>query len=160
MEIGSKACEFLAPEHLVRHTEVDDEEGLRWPKLLAKQEEQEANNRYTMAEAHYDRARKEPCGRYSTAHNGPCPGKPVLRASSGQNDIHKRLFVGCDMWRPREKNHRFIDCRDLDPIAVLRVWGKEQCKVPDDFLEQLDFTWDNVKGISDFQFRFKTNTSL
>ena len=119
MELGSKGCEFLAKEHLESHTEVNDEEGLRWPKLLAKQEEQESNNHYTKAAEHYARAQKQHCERYSTTHNRQCPGKPVVRVLSGERDINKRLFVGCDLWRPREKHHIFMDCRNLDPVAVL-----------------------------------------
>jgi hypothetical protein len=147
----------LAQEHLIPHTEVSDEEGLRWPKLLARQEEQEANNCYANVQQHYNQAIKEPCGRYSTGHiNRICPGKPVLRALSGEKDIHKRLFVGCSLWKPREKNHRFLSCRNLDPIVVLRVWGKAQCKVPQEFLDQLNFTWDDIEGI-DFQFQVDAN---
>jgi hypothetical protein len=148
MGIGSKGCEFLAKEHLEPHTEVSNEEGLRWPKLLAKQEEQDSNDRYTKAAEHYERARKQTCERYSPAHNGPCPGKPVIRVLSSEKDINKRLFVGCDHWNYREKGHMFIDCRNLDPVAVLRIWGKENCWVPDDFLEKLEFTWDDVEGIT------------
>jgi hypothetical protein len=160
METGSKACEFLAHEHLVPHTEVSDEEGLRWPKLLAKQEEREANNCYTHAQQHYDEAIKEPCGRYSPGHpNRVCPGKPIIRALSGEKDVHKRLFVGCSLWKPREKNHRFVACRNLDPIAVLQVWRKAQYEVPQKFLDQLVFKWDDVEGI-DFQFQFETNAYI
>jgi hypothetical protein len=147
---GSKSCEFIAKEHLEPHTEVSDEDGLSWPKLLAKQEEQESNNHYTKAAEHYAQVKDVHCEKYSPAHRDcHCPGKPVIRVlNSGENNISKRLFVGCDQWRPREKHHIFVNCNNLDPVAVLRVWGKENCWVPDDFLRQLDFSWDDVEGIN------------
>ena len=44
---GVKACEFLPDKMKKSYTEVDELEGHEWAKLLAKQKQAEATNRYS-----------------------------------------------------------------------------------------------------------------
>ena len=60
---GVKACEFLAEELKVSHTEVDDD-GLEWAKLLAEQEKAEANSWDVKVLALLDEYFDDTCTRY------------------------------------------------------------------------------------------------
>jgi hypothetical protein len=55
-----------------------------------------------------------------------------------------RLFLSCSRYQHHETNRLFSKLIDgQDSIQVLRIWGRDRCKVHKDVLEALNFTWEN-----------------
>lgn len=130
------------PDEHRHHLEVDEMEGHPWARLLAAQEQAEESRDTMQTELVFYMSNKDIlCDRYCTANNGPCGGRPVVRAFKS-GSTWERLFIGCERYRHRETGHIFIPLRNHDPKAVLKIWGKTRSWVPEDILADLDFDWD------------------
>ena len=135
---GVKACEFLAEELKVAHTEVD-EERLLWAKLLAEQEKAEANTWDAKVLSLLDEYFEDTCTRYVPGSNQTCGGRTVIRSfeNSSKYMHSNRLFIGCEKWKKGQADHTMIPLQHYDPIAVIQLWGKERCMIHKDIIVRL-----------------------
>ena len=141
---GVKVCEFFK---IASHTEVDSD-GLEWAQKLADQE-RIAKNESSMDKvlSFYHEFKNETCSRYM--NNGTqCGGRAVIASYDPVDNktTSGRLFLGCSRYQHRETNHLFSRLGSQDPIQVLRVWGRDRCRIHKDVLEALDFTWGTITG--------------
>jgi len=138
-----KSCQFLSDIHKVSHTEVDEENGHQWAHFLSKQRVQEANNSdIDKVKVFYENNKDQICDRYTIATGKACGGHACIRAFS-TGDIHDRLFLGCDRYKEGEKGHITRRLANFNISATLRIWGRENCWVPQEILNAVGFTWNS-----------------
>ena len=142
---GVKTCEFFK---VIPHTEVDLVNGLDWAKGLAEQERSESYSGHGKVLTLYQENKDELCTRPILGATRKCGGKTVIRSKNQDRglSVHGHLFIGCEYWQPCEKGHIYQSLDGYNPLAVLRIWGRERCHVHEDILEALQFNWDNYDG--------------
>jgi hypothetical protein len=152
---GVKTCEFFPEALRAAHTEVDEFD-LKWPAQLADQMRNvEDHSSLSQIESIWDKFNSELCDRPKIGKPPSCRGRTMIRSLNRDPDapyhnIYNRLFIGCEHWQPKEKGHIFFKLDKYDPVEILKRWGRDQCRVHAEILEELDFNWDEVEeeGIS------------
>jgi hypothetical protein len=146
---GVKVCEFLAEEFRGPHTEVDPD-GLKWAKMFASQSKVEAKSVGQKNEALYEEWFDYRCDKYTpsrTERNSKCNGKTVIYSrlpSDGESQIG-RIYIGCENYTPSSTHgkHTFYPLRSMhDPAAIIKMWGKDRCRVKKEMLQALKINWD------------------
>jgi hypothetical protein len=56
------------------------------------------------------------------------------------------LFIGCDRYQARERDHIYQKLDGLDPVAILQTWGRDRCYLHNDVLEYFDFHWEQAEA--------------
>jgi hypothetical protein len=51
------------------------------------------------------------------------------------------FFIGCEYWQGREKDHIRYHISNYDPITLLKLFGRNCCKVHQEILDSLGFSW-------------------
>jgi hypothetical protein len=91
------------------------------------------------------------CTRHVVGRSQVCGGTTVMRSKVSETNLsaHERLFIGCSNYQHREKGHLFRPLDGFDPIADLRLWGRERCYVHKDIVNALNLSWreSSDKGI-------------
>ena len=129
---GVKVCEFF-PKSLMNHTEVDEDVALEWAQRLAEQEKRATNKSLITAQALWEKMGQKQCERYVIGGIRLCEGRTMIKSFNIDPDAPwksaaQRLFIGCEHWQhKREKGHIFEKLDGVNPIDVLRVWGRERC---------------------------------
>lgn len=149
---GVKVCSFFPSELRSSHTEMDSVEGYAWSKLLTDQANKEAVGAEQRAESLYNQFKNAICENTRGYHGKICGGRTVIRSfnadHSSVNSEHSsqsRIFIGCENWQPREKHHRHV-ISNYDPIALLKLFGRNRCRVYTEILDDLGFDWAVVES--------------
>ena len=121
-----------------------DPDGPEWPQQLAQQERAAANNGDNRLFTLYTESKDDSCSRHVIGRSQLCGGTTVIRSKGSDTNVavHDRLFIGCSNYQHREKGHMLRPLDGFDPIAVLRLWGRDRCYVHKDILDALKFSWD------------------
>jgi hypothetical protein len=147
---GVKVCEFLAEEFRGSHTEVDPD-GLKWAKMFASQSKIEAKSAGQKNEALYEEWFDQRCDKYTpsrTGRNSACNGKTVIYSklpSDGESQIG-RIYIGCEKYTSSTLSHgkhMFYPLKSMhDPATIIKMWGKDRCRVKTEMLKALKINWD------------------
>jgi hypothetical protein len=153
---GVKVCSHFPDELRGPHTEVDPEKGHTWAQLLSEQADREARGSISKAETLFNQYKDTRCEKVFP--NGRiCNGRTVLCAKNpnpfydANRAPYRRMFIGCENWQGREDKHTHHFISNQDPIALLKLFGRDRSKVHLDILDSLGFSWadyDDEAGIS------------
>jgi hypothetical protein len=76
-----KACECLAEQHQIPHTDVDEDNGPKWAHLLYEQQMQQTNSIATdQVFEMFNTYKDVSCERYTIATDRPCGGQTCISA--------------------------------------------------------------------------------
>lgn len=82
----------------------------------------------------------------NSQHNGPTVTDSRL-PSDGQSQIG-RIFIGCENYTsvPGQGKHIFVPLKSMhDPVTIIKMWGKDRCRVKKEMLEALKINWDTIE---------------
>ena len=133
------------------HTEVD-EKGLSWAQRLAEQEKQMATSSdapIVQAELTYLAFKDNLCERKNVSGHH-CGGKTVLRSLSTERrkGTTNRIFIGCKLYRGREKHHMFFPIpTNIDIPSLIRIFGSRRAFIHQDILDSIGFSWEEDEKI-------------
>jgi hypothetical protein len=151
---GVKACEHLADELKVSHTEVDLD-SYKWADMLAEQHRAEENSLDATVEVLLDEWKNHRCRKLMYG-NTSCGGEIIIGSRKPGKDrtAYTRLFIGCSRFQGIRRSderrmdwHTFVPLDGYDPIRVLQVFGQTRCKVHSDLLDELGFQWNQQGAI-------------
>ena len=144
-------CEFFEDKLRAPHTQVNPLEGHRWAQLLSQQMSKEGCLSTQKASILYEQFKNATC-EYTNYHGQICGGHSVIRSfnedpdSTGLRPSHTHIFIGCDHWQPKERHLKHI-IGNYDPVSLLKLWGRDHCRVHTEILDDLGFTWASTEEL-------------